>query len=171
MPWRLFRWQEVQLLLFLNHGSGGEWSASRPGRTLPPGKEPPVPFVHIILLNIFLSFMSVSSNELSYLEVFRIQIFMRFSFQTQPFEYKSDTLLFCPLVRSLSCSLTNLTIIAVFVWSDMLTTRKRVEVANPCIPLVLLSEAPYCGSGEDLVSACSRLCTSLFTSEASQVPN
>jgi hypothetical protein len=22
---------------------GGEWSASRPGRTLPPGKEPPVP--------------------------------------------------------------------------------------------------------------------------------
>jgi hypothetical protein len=24
---------------------GGEWSASRPGRALPPGKEPPVPFV------------------------------------------------------------------------------------------------------------------------------
>jgi hypothetical protein len=24
---------------------GGEWSASRPGRTLPPGKEPPVPIV------------------------------------------------------------------------------------------------------------------------------
>jgi hypothetical protein len=24
---------------------GGEWSASRPGRTLPPGKEPPVPTV------------------------------------------------------------------------------------------------------------------------------
>jgi hypothetical protein len=22
---------------------GGEWSASRPGRALPPGKEPPVP--------------------------------------------------------------------------------------------------------------------------------
>jgi hypothetical protein len=24
---------------------GGEWSASRPGRALPPGKEPPVPIV------------------------------------------------------------------------------------------------------------------------------
>jgi hypothetical protein len=24
---------------------GGEWSASRPGRSLPPGKEPPVPIV------------------------------------------------------------------------------------------------------------------------------
>jgi hypothetical protein len=24
---------------------GGEWSASRPGRVLPPGKEPPVPIV------------------------------------------------------------------------------------------------------------------------------
>jgi hypothetical protein len=24
---------------------GGEWSASRPGRALPPGKEPPVPTV------------------------------------------------------------------------------------------------------------------------------
>jgi hypothetical protein len=24
---------------------GGEWSASRPGRALPPGKGPPVPFV------------------------------------------------------------------------------------------------------------------------------
>jgi hypothetical protein len=24
---------------------GGEWSASRPGRALPPGKEPPVPSV------------------------------------------------------------------------------------------------------------------------------
>jgi hypothetical protein len=24
---------------------GGEWSASRPARTLPPGKEPPVPIV------------------------------------------------------------------------------------------------------------------------------
>jgi hypothetical protein len=26
-------------------GGGGEWSASRPGRVLPPGKEPPVPIV------------------------------------------------------------------------------------------------------------------------------
>jgi hypothetical protein len=25
---------------------GGEWSASRPGRALPPGKGPPVPIVH-----------------------------------------------------------------------------------------------------------------------------
>jgi hypothetical protein len=24
---------------------GGEWSASRPGRAIPPGKEPPVPTV------------------------------------------------------------------------------------------------------------------------------
>jgi hypothetical protein len=24
---------------------GGKWSASRPGRALPPGKEPPVPIV------------------------------------------------------------------------------------------------------------------------------
>jgi hypothetical protein len=24
---------------------GGEWSAARPGRSLPPGKEPPVPIV------------------------------------------------------------------------------------------------------------------------------
>jgi hypothetical protein len=24
---------------------GGEWSASHPGHTLPPGKEPPVPLV------------------------------------------------------------------------------------------------------------------------------
>jgi hypothetical protein len=26
---------------------GGEWSASRPGRALPPGKEPPVPTVQV----------------------------------------------------------------------------------------------------------------------------
>jgi hypothetical protein len=25
---------------------GGEWSATRPGRALPPGKGPPVPIVH-----------------------------------------------------------------------------------------------------------------------------
>jgi hypothetical protein len=32
--------------LFLNSArEGGEWSASRPGRALPPGKEPPVPIV------------------------------------------------------------------------------------------------------------------------------
>jgi hypothetical protein len=39
--------KKVQLLLILNLGTrwgdGGEWSASRPGRALPPGKEPPVP--------------------------------------------------------------------------------------------------------------------------------
>jgi hypothetical protein len=34
-------------LLFLNLSAleGGEWSPSRPGRALPPGKEPPVPIV------------------------------------------------------------------------------------------------------------------------------
>jgi hypothetical protein len=36
--------EEVQLLLILSLGTRwGEWSASRPGRALPPGKEPPVP--------------------------------------------------------------------------------------------------------------------------------
>jgi hypothetical protein len=34
----------VSLLLILNLGTRwGEWSASRPGRALLPGKEPPVP--------------------------------------------------------------------------------------------------------------------------------
>jgi hypothetical protein len=43
--WRLGgRGADVHLLLFLNPTlEGGEWSASRPGRALPPGKEPPVP--------------------------------------------------------------------------------------------------------------------------------
>jgi hypothetical protein len=36
--------EEVYLLPFLTSVlDGGEWSASRPGRALPPGKEPPVP--------------------------------------------------------------------------------------------------------------------------------
>jgi hypothetical protein len=35
--------EEVYLLLILNLGNRwGEWSASRPGRALPPVKEPPV---------------------------------------------------------------------------------------------------------------------------------
>jgi hypothetical protein len=38
------RGEEVQLLLILDLGTRlGEWSASRPGRALPQGKEPPVP--------------------------------------------------------------------------------------------------------------------------------
>jgi hypothetical protein len=38
--------EEVQLLLILGLGNRwGEWSASRPGRALPPGKGPPVPIV------------------------------------------------------------------------------------------------------------------------------
>jgi hypothetical protein len=38
--------EEVKLLLILYLGTrGGEWSASRPGRALPPGKGPPVPIV------------------------------------------------------------------------------------------------------------------------------
>jgi hypothetical protein len=36
----------VQTLSFLTSAlEGGEWSASRPGRALSPGKEPPVPIV------------------------------------------------------------------------------------------------------------------------------
>jgi hypothetical protein len=38
--------EEVQLLLIHDLGTRwGEWSASRPGRALPPGKGPPVPIV------------------------------------------------------------------------------------------------------------------------------
>jgi hypothetical protein len=38
--------EEVQLLLVHNLGTRwGEWSASRPGRALAPGKGPPVPIV------------------------------------------------------------------------------------------------------------------------------
>jgi hypothetical protein len=43
-PWRRTEWEEVQLLL-TSALDGGEWSASRPGRALPPGKCPPVPIV------------------------------------------------------------------------------------------------------------------------------
>jgi hypothetical protein len=43
-PWRRLGGKEVQLLFILELGSKwGEWSASRPGRALPPGKGPPVP--------------------------------------------------------------------------------------------------------------------------------
>jgi hypothetical protein len=46
-PWKHMEWEEVYsscsfLTLALD---GGEWSASRPGRALPPGKGPPVPIV------------------------------------------------------------------------------------------------------------------------------
>jgi hypothetical protein len=38
--------EEVLLLLIHDLGTTwGEWAASRPGRTLPPGKGPPVPIV------------------------------------------------------------------------------------------------------------------------------
>jgi hypothetical protein len=38
--------EEVKLLLILDLGTrGGEWSTSRPGRALHPGKGPPVPIV------------------------------------------------------------------------------------------------------------------------------
>jgi hypothetical protein len=44
MPWRRKGGEEIELRLILNSAlDGGEWSASRPGRALPPGKEPPVP--------------------------------------------------------------------------------------------------------------------------------
>jgi hypothetical protein len=42
-PWRRLGGEEVQLLLIHDLGTRwGEWSASRPGRALPPGKGPPV---------------------------------------------------------------------------------------------------------------------------------
>jgi hypothetical protein len=38
--------EEIKILLIHDLGTGwGEWSASRPGRDLPPGKGPPVPIV------------------------------------------------------------------------------------------------------------------------------
>jgi hypothetical protein len=38
--------EEIQLLLFLDLGTRwSEWSTSRPGRALAPGKGPPVPIV------------------------------------------------------------------------------------------------------------------------------
>jgi hypothetical protein len=44
-PWRSLWGEEVQLLLvYLTSAlDGGEWSASRPGRALAPGKGPPIP--------------------------------------------------------------------------------------------------------------------------------
>jgi hypothetical protein len=45
-PCRGLGGEEVQLLLILDLGTRwGEWSTSRTGRTLPPGKDPPVPIV------------------------------------------------------------------------------------------------------------------------------
>jgi hypothetical protein len=44
MPWRHMGGEEVLPYSYLTSAlDGGEWSASRPGRALPPGKEPPVP--------------------------------------------------------------------------------------------------------------------------------
>jgi hypothetical protein len=47
MPWRRLRGEEVHVSYsFLTSAlDGGEWSESRPGRALPPGKEPPVSIV------------------------------------------------------------------------------------------------------------------------------
>jgi hypothetical protein len=43
-PWRHMGGEEVQLLSYLTLAlHGGEWSASRPDRALPPGKRPQVP--------------------------------------------------------------------------------------------------------------------------------
>jgi hypothetical protein len=45
-PWRRLGGEEVELLLIHDLGTRwGEWSASRPGRALTPGKGPPVPIV------------------------------------------------------------------------------------------------------------------------------
>jgi hypothetical protein len=42
--WRRLGGEDVQFLIILNFGTRwGEWSASRPGRALPPVKGPPVP--------------------------------------------------------------------------------------------------------------------------------
>jgi hypothetical protein len=46
MPWRHVGERRYSSCPFLTSAlDGGEWSASRPGRTLPPGKGPPVPIV------------------------------------------------------------------------------------------------------------------------------
>jgi hypothetical protein len=45
-PWRRFGGEEYSSYSFTTWAlDGGEWSASRPGRALPPGKGPPVPIV------------------------------------------------------------------------------------------------------------------------------
>jgi hypothetical protein len=45
-PWRRLRGEEYNSYSFTTSAlHGGEWSASRPGRALPPGKGPPVPIV------------------------------------------------------------------------------------------------------------------------------
>jgi hypothetical protein len=41
MPWRYRKYSSCSFLT--SALDGGEWSASRPGRALPPGKETPVP--------------------------------------------------------------------------------------------------------------------------------
>jgi hypothetical protein len=46
MAWRHMGGEEENSYSYLNSAlDGGEWSASRPGRALPPGKGPPVPIV------------------------------------------------------------------------------------------------------------------------------
>jgi hypothetical protein len=45
-PWRRLGGEEYSSYSFTTSAlDGDEWSASRPGRTLPPGKGPPVPIV------------------------------------------------------------------------------------------------------------------------------
>jgi hypothetical protein len=45
-PWRRFGGEEYSSYSFTTSALyGGEWSASRPGRALPPEKRPPVPIV------------------------------------------------------------------------------------------------------------------------------
>jgi hypothetical protein len=45
-PWRRLGGEEYSSYSFTTSAlDGGEWSASRPGRALPPGKGPPVPIV------------------------------------------------------------------------------------------------------------------------------
>jgi hypothetical protein len=45
-PWRRLGGEEYSFYSFTTSAlDGGEWSASRPGRALPPGKGPPVPIV------------------------------------------------------------------------------------------------------------------------------
>jgi hypothetical protein len=46
-PWRRFRERRYSSNSFTTSAlDGGEWSASRPARALPPGKGPPVPIGH-----------------------------------------------------------------------------------------------------------------------------
>jgi hypothetical protein len=45
-PWRRLGGEEYRSYSFTTSAlDGGEWSESRPGRALPPGKGPPVPIV------------------------------------------------------------------------------------------------------------------------------